>query len=249
MAGRRRIDPPSLVQLAAQELRRMILAGELAPGERLIEERLTEELGISRPPLREAMRTLQHEGLVEITPRRGASVTRLADGDVVEILTLRSSLERLAVEMGVPVTDPTRLARCRAALAEMQRCAESADRAQLVERGYEFHRAIVGLAGHRRLEGIYDSLHQQQLWCMAMNLHTREHFYEDLGTHVARHRDLLDLIEAGDPDAVLHALAHHGERSFTHGFRQPRQDAPTAPDAREAPGTSDASDASDAVSR
>lgn len=150
----------------------MILAGELAPGERLIEERLTEELGISRPPLREAMRTLQHEGLVEITPRRGASVTRLADGDVVEILTLRSSLERLAVEMGVPVTDPTRLARCRAALAEMQRCAESADRAQLVERGYEFHRAIVGLAGHRRLEGIYDSLHQQQLWCMAMNLHT-----------------------------------------------------------------------------
>jgi DNA-binding GntR family transcriptional regulator len=216
-----RLNPPSLVQLAADELRRMILAAELRPGERLIEERLTERLGISRPPLREAMRILQQEGLILVQPRRGATVTQLADEDVFEILTLRSALERLSVELGVPVTDDRadRLQRCRDALAEMQACADREDRAHLVECGYAFHRSIVGLAGHRRLEGLYDSLHQQLLLCMAMNLYAREHYYEDLAHHVDRHRVLLDTIERGDTQAVLDELAAHGERSFTRHVR------------------------------
>ena len=87
-----RIDAPSLVLLAAEAIRKMILSGALAPGDRLIEERLTEELGISRPPLREALRLLQHEGLIETRPRRGSTVTILTDQDVYEILTLRSAL-------------------------------------------------------------------------------------------------------------------------------------------------------------
>jgi DNA-binding GntR family transcriptional regulator len=223
---RPRLDPPSLVQLAADELRRMILAAELRPGERLIEERLTEHLGISRPPLREAMRILQQEGLIVVQPRRGATVTSLSDADVFEILTLRSGLERLAVELGVPVADHARLQRCRDALAEMEACAAREDRAHLVECGYAFHRSIVGLAGHRRLEGLYDSLHQQLLLCMAMNLYAREHYYEDLARHVERHRALLDVIESGDPKAVLEELAAHGERSFTRHHRT-EEDAAT----------------------
>ena len=71
-----RIDAPSLVHLAADAIRKMVLSGELAPGERLIEERLTEELGISRPPLREALRLLQQDGLIETRPRRGSVVPR-----------------------------------------------------------------------------------------------------------------------------------------------------------------------------
>ncbi|MGH3486630.1 MAG: GntR family transcriptional regulator [Actinopolymorphaceae bacterium] len=218
---RARLNPPSLVQLAADELRRMILAAELQPGERLIEERLTAHLGISRPPLREAMRILQQEGLIVVQPRRGATVTQLADEDVFEILTLRSALERLSVEVGVPVTPDRadRLQKCRDALAEMQSCVEREDRAHLVECGYAFHRSIVGLAGHRRLEGLYDSLHQQLLLCMAMNLYAREHHYEDLAHHVDRHRVLLDTIERGDTQAVLDELATHGERSFTRHAR------------------------------
>src|SRR5215204_3700181 len=77
-----RIDAPSLVVLAAEAIRKMILSGALAPGDRLIEERLTEELGISRPPLREALRLLQQGGLIENRPRRGSVVTTLTDQDV-----------------------------------------------------------------------------------------------------------------------------------------------------------------------
>ncbi|MGA8113996.1 MAG: GntR family transcriptional regulator [Actinocatenispora sp.] len=210
-----RLTPRSLVELASDEIRRMILSGELQPGDRLIEERLTAQLGISRPPLREAMRLLEQEGLVNSAPRRGVTVTRLSDRDVYEILSLRSALERLAVEIGVPVSVPERLADCRRALVDMEACARADDRANLVSKGYAFHATIVALPGHGRLDRLYGSLHRQLLLCMAMNLRTREHFYESLTEHVDRHRVLLDLIEAGDPKAVLAELAVHGERSFT----------------------------------
>ena len=209
-----RIDQPSLVQLAAEAIRAMVLSGELAPGERLIEERLTERLGISRPPLREALRLLQQEGLIEVRPRRGSVVTTLTDSDVFEILTLRSALERLAVELGVPVRAPERLDACRRALQRMEECAAREDRAELVKAAYRFHASIVALAGHRRLNESYAAVQQQQILCMARNLYVREHEYEDLATHVGRHRHLLEVIEAGDPAAVLAELAVHGERSF-----------------------------------
>jgi DNA-binding GntR family transcriptional regulator len=209
-----RIDPPSLVALAADSIRKMILSGKLEPGERLIEERLTEHLGISRPPLREALRLLQNEGLVETRPRYGSTVATLTDQDVFEILTLRSGLERLAVELGVPVREPDRLVACHEALARMEQNARDADRGSLVENGYAFHASIVALAGHRRLSDMYRSVQQQQLLCMARNLGTRECYHENLVDHVRRHRHLLELIEAGDPQAVLAELAVHGERSF-----------------------------------
>jgi DNA-binding GntR family transcriptional regulator len=209
-----RIDPPSLVALAADSIRKMILSGKLEPGERLIEERLTEHLGISRPPLREALRLLQNEGLVETRPRYGSTVATLTDQDVFEILTLRSGLERLAVELGVPVREPDRLVACHQALARMEQNARDADRGSLVENGYAFHASIVALAGHRRLSDMFRSVQQQLLLCVARNLGTRERYQENLVDHVRRHRHLLELIEAGDPQAVLAELAVHGERSF-----------------------------------
>jgi DNA-binding GntR family transcriptional regulator len=209
-----RLHAPSLVQLAADSIRKMILAGDFAPGDRLLEEELTAELAISRPPLREALRILENEGMITTLPRRGSTVTTLTDRDVYEILTLRSALERMAFELGIPVPRAELLEPARAALLQMERCAREGDRGALVLAGYAFHSALIGIADHRRLSGIYASVQQQLLLCMARNLVVREQFYEDLEQHAARHRVLFNAVESGDRDAALAELAVHGERSF-----------------------------------
>lgn len=219
-----RLRSPSLVELAVDALRKRILSGELAPGERLTEERLTQEMAISRPPLREALRLLENEGLVDTRPRRGSFVATLTEQDVYEILTLRSAMERTSFELGVPVRDPALLEPARRALEEMERCAELEDRGALVQAGYAFHAGLIEIAEHRRLAEIYASVQRQVLLCMSRNLIVRERFYEDLHEHVARHRLLLERVESGDREAALAELAVHGERSFfAHAAQRPRR--------------------------
>ena len=207
------LNPPSLVQLAADAVRKMIFSGELKPGERLIEERLTSQLGISRPPLREAMRILENEGLIVPLPRRGAIVATLTQNDVYEILTLRWHLERMAIELGVPVRDPALLNGCRVSLAQMDRSAIEGDRSGIVEADYAFHSAIIALPSHKRLQQCYASVRQQLLLSIAADLVVLKPS-EDLHRHVKRHQQLFDFIEAGDQQRALAELAVHRDRFF-----------------------------------
>jgi DNA-binding GntR family transcriptional regulator len=209
-----KIDPPSLVEMTAAALRKLILAGEYKPGQRLIEQHLTERLGISRPPLREAMRILQQEGLIVTFPRRGAVVTPLSADDVHEIYTLRFALDRLAIELGIPVRDPKLLQPLRLALAGLERAAGTGDREQLLEQNINFHTAMCGLAAHRRLTQAYSALTLQLRLCMAMNLRLREQVHGNLEENVARHRVLLELAEQGKRKELLVAIAEHGDRTF-----------------------------------
>jgi DNA-binding GntR family transcriptional regulator len=222
-----RIESRSLVDLAATEIRRQILAGERSPGDRLTEERLTQELAISRPPLREALRVLQSEGLVDHSPRRGTFVTVLTPKDARDILAVRSGLERMAFESGIPVRDGHLLDPARQALDRMDRCARQEDRAGLVLAGYDFHAALVGVSDNTRLHKIYSSVQQQILLCMARNLIARERFHEDLVAHVARHRDLLAIVEHGSLPEALEALATHGEGSFEAHMSDPDESIET----------------------
>jgi DNA-binding GntR family transcriptional regulator len=208
------VTAPTLVDLAASAIRKKILAGTLQPGEQLREEPLTEELGVSRAPLREAFRVLESEGLLSTRARRGSFVATLTEQDVFEIMTLRSALERMAFELGIPVRDPKLLIPARAAVEEMGRCAREKDRGALVLAGYAFHFALIGIANHRRLEATYASVQNQLLVCMSRNLIVRERYYEDLEEHVERHRVLLKLVESGDSAAALAELAAHGAYSF-----------------------------------
>jgi len=194
-------------------MRKMIFGGELRPGDRVVESHVAGVLGVSKPPLREALRVLEQEGLVVRSPRRGVVVTPLTLHDVYEIVTLRHDLERLAVDLGVPCRAPERLARCRAAYAALEQAAEAGDEAAVIEWGFAFHLAVVGLAGHRRLEDAYRSQALQMRLCMVMNRRARS-TYEPLMGDAHRHRRILELVEVGDPAAVHHELAHHGDRSF-----------------------------------
>jgi DNA-binding GntR family transcriptional regulator len=211
-AGRRIGDPPSMTALAAEALRSMIVSGELQPGDSMGETRLTEQLGVSRPPLREAMRILEQEGLVVHVPRRGVVVATLSLQDVYEIVTLRRELEEMAVRLGVPVRAPERADRLRKAVETLEQNALRGSEESALPDTYRFHLAFVGLAGHTRLEATYRSLSLQFMVCMAMNRRARASV-ETLPQRAARHRELFELVLAGDRPAVIAGL--HDPRSLT----------------------------------
>jgi DNA-binding GntR family transcriptional regulator len=212
-SSRRITAPPSMAHLAAEALRSLVINGDLRPGDRLIENRLTEELGVSRPPLREAMRVLEQEGLIVQVPRKGAVVAPVTPHDIYEIVSLREEIEQIAVRLGIPVRSEERLDRLRQSFAQLEAAAEEPGAPRVVETSFAFHLAIVGLAGHRRLEDVYRSLSLQMRMCMAMNRRARAEI-ETAREDAARHRPLMDVIEAGDAARTAHALAHHGQRTF-----------------------------------
>jgi DNA-binding GntR family transcriptional regulator len=233
------LAPASLVDLAADALRDRILSGALKPGERLLEEQLAGELGISRPPLREALRLIQSEGLVQSLPRRGTIVAPLGEKDAWEIATLRSALERTAMELALPIRRPEQLDDCRDALQAMA-AAVSDNRTVFVRASFRFHLAVVHLARHDRLTATYKSLYLQMQLCMALNVQTRvERLGESLRANVQRHAELLHLIERGNVQEVLSAFVAHGERTFLTEIiggrmRNDAGDLPEAPDERDA---------------
>ncbi|MBC2935144.1 GntR family transcriptional regulator [Nocardioides sp. zg-1228] len=211
-AERRIAAPPTMSVLAAEALRSMILSGELLPGDRLPENTLTAQLGVSRSPLREAMAVLEQEGLIVQAPRRGAIVRPLTAHDIYEIYTLRAELETLAVQLGVPVVEQSRLDRLRAAYADLE-ATTGVDQEEHTRHAFAFHLALVGLAGHSRIEETYRSLSLQMQLCMAMNRRARAGL-ESIAEDAVRHRPLLDLAVAGDRDGLLEVLRDHGQRTF-----------------------------------
>lgn len=144
--------------MAADEIRRLIVRGDLAAGERILEARLAEQLGISRPPLREALRILAARHVIEATPRRGYRVRALTPGDDREIADLRDLLEGFAVdrlEKGSGIID---LGSVRGAVSLMRDAASRGDEAAFLASYRAFHLAFIRLADHRRLAESYETL-------------------------------------------------------------------------------------------
>ena len=197
----------SLVELAVSRLSREILSGGSDPGERLVEEQLTRRFGISRAPLREALRLLAQQGLVEHVPRRGVRVATLSDQDVRELYAVRDVLERHAVSVAGPDADRSRLA---AALDAMR---TAGDRLELANAHREFHVAVVASAGNRQLTAIYEQVLVKIQLYMAINLRREAERGPELdGVH--RHERLFAAVQTGQVDTVLAALAGHGARSY-----------------------------------
>jgi DNA-binding GntR family transcriptional regulator len=200
----------SLVELAVDRLRRDILSGRNDPGERLVEEQLTRRLGISRAPLREAMRLLAQQGLVEHIPRRGARVATLSDDDVRELYEVRDVLERHAITTMPAVPDLTGL---RATLDVMRKATETDDRLELANAHRRFHTEVVRLSGNRQLTELYESILVRIQLYMAVNMR-REAETARAEDGVRRHEQLFAAVETGDAGAVRAALGRHGARAY-----------------------------------
>lgn len=209
-SGAQALEAYSLVDLAVLRLSQEILSGRTDPGERLVEEHLTRRLGISRAPLREALRLLAQRGLVEHVPRRGVRVATLSDRDVHELYSVRDVLERHAVTTFPPTAD---LAGLQIALADMRVADEVGDRLQIAEAHRCFHVALVSLGGNRQLTQIYESVLVRLQLYMAVNLR-REAEMSDPHGGVHRHERLYEAVDGGDPTAIIAALDAHGARSY-----------------------------------
>lgn len=205
--------PATLVELAAHRLRDAILSGALQPGEKIIEEQLCADFGISRAPLREALRLLAQQGLVEHLPRRGSRVTEWSSTDILQLFALRHVLERHAVETALPLPDPvTGLQPVRDALAQM-RCA--GDDLARDDAHRAFHAAVVRLADNRQLDITLEPILLKLQLPMATNLReeARHHRAAD-GVH--RHHEILAALETNDPTVVVAALEGHGHLQYLH---------------------------------
>ncbi|MCE0764789.1 GntR family transcriptional regulator [Pseudonocardia kujensis] len=221
----------SLVELALDRIRGDILRGAIGPGERLVEEQLTRRFGISRAPVREALRLLGQQGLVEHLPRRGVRVAELSARDMTELFGLRDALERYAVETalgGGARPDPEKLAVLERAVERIERAASSDEHGEhddhaavdRAEAHREFHLALVALAGHRHLLRVYEPVIMQLQLYMAANMR-REAEQRSPAEGAHRHRHLYEAVASGDAQAVLTALASHGARTYLRPELEP----------------------------
>ena len=142
-------------------LRQAILKGELEPGERLMEIQLAERLGVSRTPIREAIRKLALEGLVLMIPRRGAEVAKISEKNLRDVLEVRRSLEELAIDLACQRIQEEELETLREAQKEFAAAVAAGDAMEIAQTDEKFHEIIYSGTGNQKLMQILSNLREQ----------------------------------------------------------------------------------------
>jgi DNA-binding GntR family transcriptional regulator len=200
------IEDSDLVDRVRTRLSQAILGGALVPGDRLVETDLAAQLGVSRAPVRDALRILEYDGLVTSLGRRGRFVTVLSPRDAWEVYTLRESLEVMAFELVVGTCPPEVLDQAERVIGEMRAAAAAGDRRMLSHLDVRFHRLICETSDHGRLLATWDSMSN------LINLLSRQvvgTLYVDLSEVTDRHQLLLDVVRSGDVGAATAAIRSH----------------------------------------
>jgi DNA-binding GntR family transcriptional regulator len=198
-------DGGQSVAVAYAHLRRAILRGEISPGGELSQVRLARELGISRTPLREALRMLMREGLVEGAPNQSLRVAGFSIADMEELYIERVTLEAVAIRITVPRLTSEELASMEGLFAQMVHFAEEEDYDRWEVPHRALHTAFVAHAGRR----ITDALLQ-----LSEHAERYRHLYttQASGGWIAgihEHRAIIDACKRRDPNAAARALAEH----------------------------------------
>jgi len=194
----------------ADHLRERILDGTLAPGDRIVEADLATEFGVSRHTLRSALQTLTAEGLLVQNQFRSTHVAQPTARDVYEIYTLRNALEAMACRLAAERAPSVGCAGVDAAVARMRAGAQADDREAVKAADFDFHVAVVELAGHARLRDHYRMLHTQTRLFLNLTASTDYPLHEIADIHA----DLAGAIRAGD---AAHAERLGGEHNTSDG--------------------------------
>lgn len=175
-------------------LRQAILKGELKPGERLMEIALAERLGVSRTPIREAMRKLELEGLVVMIPRRGAQVASITEKDLNDVLEVRIALEDMAIEKACARITDEELERLKIAAETFEKTIAEGNLVHLAEADSAFHEVIYQAADNGCLLQVLNNL-REQIYRYRVEYLKDEEMRKQL---VSEHAKLLEALQARD---------------------------------------------------
>ncbi|MGZ3339274.1 MAG: GntR family transcriptional regulator [Reyranella sp.] len=196
-------DRASLSKVVSEKIRGQILAGRLKPGERLVEDRLSAELGVSRVPVREALRGLSMEGLVRLEPNRGASVTEVTPELLAELVEVRTLLEALNARLAARRHDPEIVALLQDTLRRGNEAAQSGTADELAQLNAEFHERLAEASRNSVLSDIMRSLRERT--GLAFSINGRARAREDWNEHAGV---LAAVIEGDEEIAALLAARH-----------------------------------------
>ena len=208
----RPLERRSLADQAADALRDLILLEELAPGSVIPERETAEALGISRTPLREALRLLSAEGLVEVAPNQAPCVADPSLDEIQQLLQVQATLEALAGELACSEASDEELAKIAGIEAEMRRISDSAEPLVFFSRDMEFHSAIVASSGNLPLQETH-ATYNARLW-RARFISSRRRVNRSKALN--EHRSVAEALLARDKEAVAKALKSHLETGFAN---------------------------------
>ena len=200
-----RLDNKTLRERVYAHLKQEILNNRIAPGAVLQEVPLAESLGVSRGPIREALGDLAAEGLVTITPRRGAVVTALTKHDFLEAYQVREVLEALAVRLAVPRISNDELDALNGRLEEMLRCSARHDDTGFFEANTAFHEAFVVASGNTKLVEVYRRLIGQ----MGPYRRPSALLRGSLDRSISEHQGIMDAARARDGELAAALVLDH----------------------------------------
>lgn len=195
----------SIREQSLDTLRQAILSGELKPGQALTETDLARQLGVSRAPIREALRILNSEGLVESIPYHGTTVRRLTKRDIEEIYSMRSLLEIYAIERVIERCDEAEWRRLRATVEDMVKAGDAGDLHAVNALDRDFHDALIEMSGHRVLQSMWLMVAMKVRQVMAL-VNRRN---TDLTQIARKHLPLLDAMERGETQRARRILREH----------------------------------------
>lgn len=190
-----------LREIVGEEIRGQIFSGALPPGSRLVERELAQRFEVSRLPVREALRVLQNEGLVEYLPSRGMAVRVLDEKQVLELFDIREALEVLAARRASEHLDRAGADRLRGLVEVSRRAAAAGDLTAAHQANSDFHDQITTISGNSLLQDMLEPLHRRLQWLFRQ--------IADFEQVTDEHDQLCRVIVSGDPEAAAAVAREH----------------------------------------
>lgn len=186
-------------------LREAILKGELKPGERLMELQLAAKLGVSRTPIREAIRMLEQEGLAVTIPRKGAEVAKMTEKDMEDVLQVREALDELAASIACEQITEEQLGELAGAMKEFEASIKTKDVKKIAEIDVKFHDIIYQSTGNPKLVNILNNL-REQMYRYRIEYLKDERIYPNL---LKEHQEILEGLSKKNKEKVTEMMHQH----------------------------------------